>query len=55
MIMTLTLMMTQKKKELESSYDKQIGRVLHMYGFLGFFLFRLTCFQTDFLLSILGF
>lgn len=30
MIITLTLMMTQKKKELESSYDKQIGRVLHM-------------------------
>lgn len=30
-------------------------KYIYIYGFLGFFLFRLTCFQTDLLLSILGF
>lgn len=59
MIVTLTLTMTKKRKELESSYDTQIDRVLHMEWniyismvFWVFFLFRLTCFQTDLLLSI---
>lgn len=27
-------------------------KYIYIYGFLGFFLFRLTCFQTDLLLSI---